>query len=46
VRINGKKARYSGGTFRLDDFPSTQLNTEIPGHSIHFWLYNPPESKN
>ncbi len=46
IRINGKKARYNGGAFRLDDFPSAPLTQEIPPHSIHFWLYNPDESEN
>jgi heparanase 1 len=40
VRINGKKARYAGGSFRLEDYASTELTHEIPGHSIHFWLYH------
>lgn len=41
VRINGKKARFNGGAFRLADYPAAHLTSEIPGHSIHFWLYNP-----
>jgi heparanase 1 len=45
LRINGKKARYRGGAFRLEDFPCAPLTQEIPGHSIHFWLYNPFEPK-
>lgn len=46
VRINDKKARYSSGTFRLEDYPCNSLSLEIPGHSIHFWLYNPSENQN
>lgn len=39
VRINGRKARYAGGSFRLEDYAAAELTSEIPGHSIHFWLY-------
>lgn len=46
VRINGKKARYQGGAFRLENFSRRLLTAEIPGHSIQFWLYNPTESEN
>lgn len=46
IRINGKKARYNGGAFRLEDFPCAPLTQEIPPHSIHFWLYNPNKSEN
>ena len=48
VRINGCKARYQGGAFRLEDFPAAAVSGdmpgEIPGHSIHFWLYNSDSS--
>lgn len=44
VRINGVKARYNAGVFRLEDFASPKITQEIPGHSIHFWLYNPAEA--
>jgi len=44
VRINGKKARFAGGNFRLEDYPSTELTYEIAGHSIHFWLHNSGDS--
>lgn len=40
LRINGKKARYNGGDFSLDQYSRTTLDTELPGYSINFWHYH------